>query len=101
MGKKLKIYFICGNGLGSSLASQMVADEVLQSNGFYENLDHESVSSAVALKADIIVSGENFKSQFSKYDLDPSITFVFLHNIVDKAEINEKLIPVVEKLSNN
>lgn len=99
MSKKLKIYFICGNGLGSSLASQMVADDVLQSNGFNENLDHESVSSAAAIKADIIVSGENFKTQFSKYDLDPGINFVFLHNIVDKNEIQEKLIPVVQKLT--
>ncbi|MFD0898522.1 PTS sugar transporter subunit IIB [Loigolactobacillus binensis] len=100
MSKKLKIYFICGAGLGSSLASQMVAEDVLNSLNLDESLEHEAISSAPGLRTDIIVSAENFKSQFEKYELDPAIKFVFLHNIVDPKEIEDKLVPVINALSN-
>ncbi|MCS6143773.1 PTS sugar transporter subunit IIB [Latilactobacillus curvatus] len=100
MGKKLKIYFICGAGLGSSLACQMVAEDVLNRLNLDESLEHEAISSTPGLRTDIIVSAENFKSQFEKYDLDPAIQMVYLHNIVDAGEIEEKLVPVIEKLSN-
>lgn len=99
MSKKLKIYFICGNGLGSSLACQMTAEDVLNAKGLTAVMDHESISSAPALKTDIIVSAENFKIQFEKFDMDPNIRMVYLHNIVDPEEIEEKLIPVVKELS--
>ncbi|MCP0887041.1 PTS sugar transporter subunit IIB [Ligilactobacillus sp. WILCCON 0076] len=99
MNKKLKIYFICGNGLGSSLACQMVAEDVLNDEKLEANMEHESISSAPGLKTDIIVSAENFKMQFEKFEMDPGIQFVFLHNIVSKEEIKEKLVPVIRKLS--
>lgn len=98
MAKRLTIYFICGAGLGSSLACQMTAEDVLNSHGFDEKLEHESISSVSGLHADIIVSAENFATQFDKFQLDPSVRLVFLHNIVDKEEIAEKLIPVIEEL---
>ncbi|KRL98731.1 MULTISPECIES: PTS sugar transporter subunit IIB [Liquorilactobacillus] len=96
MQQKLKIYFICGAGLGSSLASQMVAEDVLAKLGMEEKLEHEAISSAPGLQADIIVSADNFKTQFEKFEMDPHTKFVFLHNIVDSNEIEEKLIPIIE-----
>ncbi|WP_125589008.1 PTS sugar transporter subunit IIB [Companilactobacillus jidongensis] len=98
MAKKLKIFFICGAGLGSSLACQMTAEDVLSKYGLDESMDHEAISSTPGLRTDIIVSAENFKPQFEKFDLDPAIRFVFLHNIVDQKEIEEKLIPVIKEL---
>ncbi|KRN18127.1 hypothetical protein FC75_GL000947 [Lacticaseibacillus camelliae DSM 22697 = JCM 13995] len=77
----------------------MVAEDVLSANGLKANMDHESISSAPGLKTDIIVSAENFKIQFSKFEMDPAIHFVFLHNIVSKDELAEKLVPVVKELS--
>ena len=70
MSKKLTIYFICGAGLGSSLACQMTAEDVLNRLGLEENLEHEAISSTPGLRADIIVSAENFAPQFKQYDLD-------------------------------
>lgn len=99
MNKKIKIYFICGAGLGSSLASQMVAEDVLKKLNIEAELEHEAISSSPGLRTDIIVSAENFKTQFEKYDFDPAIKFVYLHNIVDPQEIEEKLIPVISEFS--
>jgi PTS system ascorbate-specific IIB component len=101
MSKVPKIYFICGNGLGSSLACQMTAEDVLSANGLAADMEHESISSAPGLKTDIIVSAENFKIQFDKFEMDPAIKFVFLHNIVSPDEITEKLVPVVKEVSEN
>lgn len=98
MSKRISIYFICGAGLGSSLACQMEAEEVLQKAGVRAQLSHEGISSVPGVKADIIVSAENFKSQIDKYELDPNIRFVYLRNIVDKGEIEQKLLPVVREV---
>ncbi|KRL59113.1 PTS sugar transporter subunit IIB [Latilactobacillus fuchuensis] len=100
MAKKLKIYFICGAGLGSSLACQMVTEDVLNRLGLEEDLEHEAISSSPGLRTDIIVSAENFKTQFEKYELDSAIKMVYLHNIVDEKEIEAKLVPVIKELSN-
>ena len=97
MAKLLTIYFNCGAGLGSSLACQMEAEEVLRRAGIRADLQHEGISSVPGVKADIVVSAENFKSQIDKYELDPSITFVYLRNIVDHNEIEDKLLPVVRQ----
>lgn len=89
------IYFICGAGLGSSLACQMEAEEVLASHKIRAKLEHESVSSVAGLRTDLIVSAESFRPQIEKYEIDPSIAIVYLHNIVDKNEIAEKLLPAI------
>ncbi|WP_193105807.1 PTS sugar transporter subunit IIB [Brachybacterium sp. FME24] len=95
MAQSPTIYFICGAGLGSSLACQMEAEEVLASHKIRAKLEHESVSSVAGLRTDLIVSAESFRPQIEKYEIDPSITIVYLHNIVDKNEIAEKLIPAL------
>lgn len=98
MSKRVSIYFVCGAGLGSSLACQMEAEEVLMKAGIRAQLHHEGISAVPGIRTDIVVSAENFKSQIDKYELDPSIRFVYLHNIVDKGEIEQKLVPVVREV---
>lgn len=90
------VYFICGAGLGSSLACQMEAEEVLAAHKIRVRTEHESVSSVASLKTDVIVSAESFRPQIEKYEIDPATTIVYLHNIVDKNEIAEKLIPALQ-----
>ncbi|WP_206610443.1 PTS sugar transporter subunit IIB [Actinomyces wuliandei] len=93
--RKPDIYFICGAGLGSSLACQMEAEEVLRQADLPANLHHDGVSGLPGVQADIIVSAENFRPVIEKHGPDPSITLVFLHNVVDKEEIRDRLVPVV------
>ena len=78
----LTILFVCGAGLGSS---------------FEANLDHTDISSAAAMNADIIITAENFRPQFAKFNINDKTTIVFLKNIVSKIEIEEKLCPVLEQ----
>jgi len=97
MGKKVNILFVCGAGLGSSFAAQMAAEDVLNSHNVKAKLDHVDISSAASLQPDIIITAQNFKSQFEKFSIDEAKTaIVYLKNIVSKSEIEEKLLPVLE-----
>ncbi|WP_208586092.1 PTS sugar transporter subunit IIB [Gracilibacillus suaedae] len=90
----LQILVVCGAGLGSSFACQMSVESVLQEIGVHAAVDHSDISSAAGSRADIIISGKNFESQFRRYDL--SMDLIFLDRLVDKSEIKEKLVPVLE-----
>lgn len=96
--KKLKILFVCGAGLGSSFACQMAAEDVLSKLGVEAKLDHSDISSAASEKSDVIVTAQNFKSQFEKFAIDPSkTTIIYLKNIVSKVEIEEKITPILKE----
>ena len=94
--KKLNILFVCGAGLGSSFAAQMSAEDVLNKLGVEAKLDHVDISSAASMRSDLIITAENFRSQFEKFHLDPNTAIIYLKNIVSKAEIEEKITPVLQ-----
>ncbi len=97
--KKITILFVCGAGLGSSFAAQMSTEDVLNKLGVDANLEHTDISSAVSMKADLIITAENFRSQFEKYSIDESKTkLVYLKNIVSKVEIEEKITPILKEM---
>lgn len=96
--KKLNILFVCGAGLGSSFACQMAAEDVLTKLGVKARLDHSDISSAASARPDIIITAQNFQSQFEKFTIDPEQTIiVYLRNIVSKQEIEEKITPVLKE----
>lgn len=99
MAKVPKVFFICGNGLGSSLACQMEADDVFEEAGVEVNSGHDSISDAPSLDADVIVSASNFKSQFDNTQIDPKTKIIYLENIVDKDEIKKKVLPIVKQIA--
>ncbi|HAQ6191715.1 TPA: PTS sugar transporter subunit IIB [Enterococcus faecium] len=93
---KLNILFVCGAGLGSSFAAQMSAEDVLNKLGVEAKLDHCDISSAVSMKPYVIITAENFRSQFEKFAVDPKTAMIYLKNIVSKNEIEEKITPVLQ-----
>lgn len=58
--------------------------------------DHIDLSSVAGQKADIIISGKNFETQFAHLTL--SCPVVFLERLVDKNEIREKFTPVLKEI---
>ncbi|MFJ6413791.1 PTS sugar transporter subunit IIB [Terribacillus saccharophilus] len=96
--KKLNILFVCGAGLGSSFACQMASEDVLTKLGVEARLDHSDISSAASARPDIIITAQNFQTQFEKFTIDPKQTIiVYLRNIVSKQEIEEKITPVLKE----
>lgn len=95
--KTINILFVCGAGLGSSFAAQMSAEDVLNKLEVEAKLDHVDISSAASMKSDIIITAENFRSQFENYTLDAGTSIIYLKNIVSKVEIEEKITPVLKE----
>ncbi|MBL5001448.1 PTS system, Lactose/Cellobiose specific IIB subunit [Enterococcus xinjiangensis] len=48
------------------------------------------------MKPDVIITAENFRSQFEKFSVDPKTAMIYLKNIVSKNEIEEKITPVLQ-----
>lgn len=90
----LKILMVCGAGLGSSFAMEMSVESVLKDLGVEASLDHTDISSASGERADIVIAAKNFESQVKRYGMDSKL--IFLNNLIDKNEIKEKLVPVLE-----
>ncbi len=97
--KKIKILMVCGAGLGSSLACEMIVEEVIDDLKIKANLEHSDISSAKGYNADIIITASNFQKQFEKFSIDETKTkLIYLKNIVSKVEIKDKLVPVLTEL---
>ncbi|XBS69074.1 PTS sugar transporter subunit IIB [Acerihabitans sp. KWT182] len=94
--KKLSILAVCGAGLGSSFACEMSIEAALKDLGVKADLSHCDISSATSMRVDIIVTGENFRSQFQHYTVNATI--VYLKRLVDKTEIKTKLTPILQNL---
>lgn len=94
--KKLDILCICGAGLGSSMVIEMTTEDVLKKMGLQANISHDTISAASSTTADIILTGENFRTQFEKFSIDSNKTVVvYLKNLTSKEEIADKIIPVL------
>jgi len=93
--KKLSILAVCGAGLGSSFACEMSIEAALKDLGVDAELSHCDISSASSSRADIIMTGENFRTQFQHYTI--SATIIYLKRLVDKNEIKLKLEPVLKE----
>jgi PTS system ascorbate-specific IIB component len=91
--KPLSILAVCGAGLGSSFACEMSIEAALKDLGVNASLAHCDISSAASTRADIIMTGSNFKSQFENYTLDATI--IYLKRLIDKNEIKQKLMPIL------
>ena len=51
----LKIFAVCGNGLGISFACQMATEGVLKELGVEAKMDHIDISSVAGQNADLII----------------------------------------------
>lgn len=94
----VRILCVCGNGLGSSFAAQMAIEAVMKKLGVACRCDHDGVSSVAgtARNFDLIVAAENFRNQIER--ADTGLPCVFLHRLVDKGEIEERLTPVLAEM---
>jgi PTS system ascorbate-specific IIB component len=94
----VRIVAVCGAGLGSSFACQMAIEQAMQALGVNAKVSHTDTStiSAIINDVDIVVSGKNYQKLMEKKTLPKPV--VFLNRLVDKAEITEKLTPILKEM---
>lgn len=90
----MKILVVCGNGLGSSLIMEMNIKEILQKLQIQAEVNHEDFSSASSSQADIFIAAKDMALHLQEMDKSPVLA---LTNIFDKAEIEKKLLPLINR----
>ncbi|WP_300381957.1 PTS sugar transporter subunit IIB [Clostridium sp.] len=92
----MKILVCCGSGLGSSFMIEMNIQNVLKSLGISGVVvDHSDLSSANGIKADIYVGTRDIAVRL--VGLGGEV--VSLNNMIDKKELESKLVEVLKKLN--
>lgn len=92
--KRLKVVTVCGCGLGSSLIAKMNIDDILSKHKINASIETADGSSALGEKCDLYVTTTQFESQLSTSESP----VVAVSNLVNKDELEEKLMPVVNQL---
>ncbi|WED25936.1 PTS sugar transporter subunit IIB [Vibrio sp. DW001] len=93
----IKVLCVCGAGLGSSFAIEMAANAVLEEMGIDADLDHTTVSEAVALDFDIMLTQKTFADSMREGMSQERVDkIIVLHRLTDKVEIREKITALLE-----
>ncbi len=88
----LKVWCVCGCGLGSSFALEMTAKPVLKELELDAEVDHTTVSDVLSKNPDLILTSSTFaeaiKSSASEKQAKRIIT---INKFTDKKEMEEKI----------
>ncbi len=87
----MKILVCCGSGLGSSFMMEMNIKKVLAELGVEGEVSHCDLSSAAGNKSDIYVGTRDIATQLQGL----GGIVVSLNNMIDKAEMKEKISAAV------
>ncbi len=85
----MKVLVACGAGMGSSQVIKMTAQKVLKSLGVEANITHTAIDEArsIAKQYDLVIVNERFIETLPK-----EAKAIGLKNLLDKAELKEKLL---------
>ena len=82
----MKIVCVCGMGMGTSLIMKMTIDNAARELGLDAEVEHWDVGTVGRKDVDLIVASQDFADNLSEYK-----NVIFLKNIMNKAEVKEKL----------
>ena len=82
----MKIVCVCGMGMGTSLIMKMTIDNAARELGLDAEEEHWDVGTVGSKDVDLIVASQDFADNLSEYK-----NVIFLKNIMNKAEVKEKL----------
>ena len=82
----MKIVCVCGMGMGTSLIMKMTIDSAARELGLDVEVEHWDVGTVGSKDVDLIVASQDFADNLSEYK-----NVIFLKNIMNKAEVKEKL----------
>ncbi|MFK5675575.1 PTS sugar transporter subunit IIB [Ligilactobacillus sp. LYQ60] len=92
----IKVLAACGSGMGSSMMIRLKIQKILKDMGIDAQVESTSVSEAKSIgkQYDIVVVSEQLTNQFSEM---PNTHLVGLKNLMDDAEIKDKITPLITK----
>lgn len=90
----MKVLAVCGMGFGSSMVLRMTIESVLKEAKIKASVITSDIGTARGEAADVIVTS----AEFARLLADKKIPIVVIKNYVDKKEMKEKLLPVLQRM---
>jgi ascorbate PTS system EIIB component len=89
MAKNYRALVCCRAGMGSSMMLKIKADQVIKENNLPIETEHGNLDSLVGFTGDLVITMSDLTTEL---EADPRVpSAVGITNIVDKAEMKEKL----------
>lgn len=89
MAKTYKALVCCRAGMGSSMMLKIKCDQVIKEEGLPIETEHGNLDSIIGFTGDLVITMSDLTEELSHDPRVPSA--VGITNIVDKAEIKQKL----------
>lgn len=91
----MKIVTVCGMGFGTSLMLLMEIQSIGKKNGYDIQGEAVDLASAKGKDCDFMVASSEIASELS----EEAVEVISISNMLDKDEIESKVMPVVERIS--
>jgi PTS system ascorbate-specific IIB component len=91
--KELKVLSVCGMGFGTSLMTFMNVQELGEKHGVTVTGEACDLGSYMGRPCDVIVASSEIAAQIQETD----IPVVAINNILDKDELEQKMLPYFNK----
>ncbi len=91
----MKIVAVCGMGFGTSLMLLMEVQAIGKKHGFTIDGEATDLGSAKGKPCDFMVASSEIAAELS----DEPVEVVAINNLLDKDEIERKVMPVIERLA--
>lgn len=88
----MRIATVCGMGFGTSMMLKLAVDKILREAGIQAEVSPVDLGSVKSMQADLIVAPTDMESHLASL----STPVVYIRNLVDKAEIAEKVVPAAK-----
>jgi len=89
----LKIFTVCGNGIGSSIMLKMKLDEICEEYGIEADIESTDFNSAQGKEADLIVTVKELANQFENKKV------AIIRSYVNKNKIKEDVLDILLQMS--
>ncbi|MBE3519532.1 MAG: PTS sugar transporter subunit IIB [Firmicutes bacterium] len=90
----MRIVTLCGMGFGSSLMLKMTIEDILRARGIKAEVVAWDLGSFKGQQADVVVAPDDMERHLKDY---PGVV-VLISNLVDRKEIETKVVGAVEGL---
>lgn len=86
---------LCGMGFGTSMMLKLFIDDILKAEGLKAEVNPWDLGTFKGNKADIVVAPVDMEPHLRNYPAK----VILIKNLVDKAEIKEKILKAIRELS--
>lgn len=89
----LKIFTVCGNGIGSSIMLKMKLEEICEEHGIIADIESTDFNSAQSKDSDLIVTIKELATQFENRKV------AIIRSYVNKKKIQEDVLDILLEMS--